>query len=60
MENLGLVKKQVHISVAVLLVLFHHAKVPPFQAGHLGVDIFRHIQISDHESGGSRGSERDI
>ena len=26
--------------IAVLLVLLHHAKVPPFQGGYLGVDIF--------------------
>ena len=26
--------------IAVLLVLMHHTKVPPFQAGYLGVDIF--------------------
>ena len=26
--------------IAVLLVLLHHAKMPPFQGGYLGVDIF--------------------
>jgi len=26
--------------IAVLLVLLHHAKAPPFQGGYLGVDIF--------------------